>query len=82
MNKEIQEFLDRGMIVPSKSLWASPILIVKKKGGTNRVLIDYQKLNNVKKDSYLLPRIDAALDRLRGAKYFLAMDLILGHWQI
>ena len=55
----------------------------KKKDGTNRVIIDYCKLNDViKKDSYPLPRINNALDVLGGAKYFSAMDLILGHWQI
>ena len=62
---------------------AAPLLVVKKKDGTNRVVIDYQKLNNItKKDSYPLPRIDDALYRLGGAKYFSAMDLILVYWQV
>ena len=39
--------------------------------------------NNVtKKDSYKLPSIDNALDRLGGSQYFSAMDLISGYWQI
>jgi hypothetical protein len=55
-------------------------LIVKKKDSTNRVVIDYRKLNNItKKDSYPLPRIDDALDKLGGAKFFSAMDLISGY---
>lgn len=83
VKEEIEKLLDRGMIIPSKSPWASPILIVKKKDGTNRVVIDYHRLNNItKKDSYPLPRIDDALDKLGGAKFFSAMDLILGYWQI
>ena len=65
------------MLVPSKSPWASPILIVKKKDGSNRVVIDYRKLNNItKKDSYPLPHIDDALDRLGGAKYFSVINFI------
>lgn len=33
--------------------------------------VDYHKLNNVtQKDNYLRPRIDDALDTLRGAKYY------------
>ena len=36
----------------------------------------------LKKDSYPLPRIDNALDVLGGAKYFSAIDLISGYWQI
>ena len=83
VNDEIQQLIDRGMLVPSRSPWASPVLIVKKKDGSNRVVIDYRRLNNItKKDSYPLPRIDDALDRLGGAKYFSAMDLISGYWQI
>lgn len=83
VNKEIQELLDKGLIKPSCSPWASPVLIVKKKDGINRVVIDYRRLNNVtKKDSYPLPCIDNTLDRLGGSKFFLAMDLASGYWQI
>ena len=71
------------MIVPSSSLWASPILIVKKKDGSNRVVIDYQKLNMItKKDSYPFPRIDNTLDQLGNAKFFSAMDLISRYWKV
>ena len=41
-----------------------------------KYIIDYQSLNKVtKKDSYLLPCIDDALDWLGGAKNLSAMDL-------
>lgn len=71
------------MLIPSKSLWVSPVLIIKKKDGFNCVLINYCKLNNIiKKDSYLFPKIDDALDWLGGAKYFSAIDLIFGYWHI
>ena len=71
------------MIVPSSSPWASPFLIVKKKDGSNRVVIDYRKLNMItKKDSYPLPHIDNTLDQLGNAKFFSAMDLISGYWQV
>ena len=61
----------------------SPILIVKKKDGTNRVVIDYRRLNEItRKDVYPLPSISDALNRLGGAKYFSAMDLVSGYWQI
>ena len=80
---EIQKLIEGGLLVKSHSPWASPILIVKKKDGTNQVVIDYQKLNaNPKKDSYPLPRIDNAIDKLGGAQFFSAMDLISGYWQI
>ena len=44
---------------------------------------NYQRLNAItKKDSYLLPRIDNAIEKLEGAQFFSAMDLISGYWQI
>ena len=56
VNEELEKLVQHGLLVPSQSPWASPILIVKKKDGSNRVVIDYRKLNNVtKKDSYPLP---------------------------
>lgn len=80
---EIKKLLDAGLLVRSHSPWASPLLIVKKKDGSNRVVIDYRRLNSLtKKDSYPLPCIDDTIDKLGGAKYFSAMDLISGYWQI
>ena len=40
ISDKLNKLLDSGMIVPSSSLWASPILIVKKKDGSNCVVID------------------------------------------
>lgn len=46
-------------------------------------MIDYQQLNNItQKDKYPLPRIDKTLERLGGARYFSAMDLVSGYWQV
>ena len=38
--------------------------------------VDYRQLNaKVKRDAYLLPRVDESLDILGGAKYFSTIDL-------
>ena len=54
--KHLQEMLQKGVIEPSSSPWASPIVLVKKKDGTTRFCVDYRRLNDVTvKDSYPLP---------------------------
>ena len=77
------DMLNRGIIQPSVSPWASPIIPVKKKDGTDRFVVDFCRLNAVtRKDSYPLPCIDDALDALNGTKYFSTMDLMRGYWQV
>ena len=81
--EEIQKMLDRGIIEPSNSPWASPIVLVSKKDGTTRFCVDYRKLNDVTvKDGYPLPKVDECLDALAGSKWFNCMDLNSGFWQI
>lgn len=78
----IDDLLQRNIIEPSSSPWASNIVLVKKKDGTTRFCIDYRKLNVTKHDAYLLPRIDDSLDQLRGATWFPTLDLCSGYWQV
>ena len=83
IEEHVTDMLNRGIIQPSVSPWASPIILVKKKDGTDRFVVDFRRLNAVtRKDSYPLPRIDDALDALNGTKYFSTMDLMSGYWQV
>lgn len=76
------DLLQRNLIEPSSSPWASNIVLVEKKDGITRVCIDYKELNNVTKhNAYPLPRIDDSLDQLRGAVWFSILDLCSGYWQ-
>ena len=83
VQEEIKEMLDKGIIVPSKSPYSSPIVMVPKKDGTNRMCIDYRKVNEITtKDAYPLPRIGQTIDALQGAGYFSSLDLASGYWQV
>ena len=80
---EIQEVLGKGVIVPSRNPFSSPIVMVPKKDGTNRMCIDYRKLNEITvKDAYPLPRIGQTIDGLQGAGFFSSLDLACGYWQV
>ena len=79
----VQEMRKQGVIEPSTSPWASPIVLVRKKDGSTRFCVDYRKLNAVtKKDSYPLPRTDTTLDAFGGSVWFSTLDLQSGYWQV
>ena len=78
---EVQKMLSCGVIEPSSSPWAPPVVLVKKKDGSTRFCVNYRKLNQVT-GSYPLPRIDDSLDALAGAKWFSTLDLSSGYWQV
>lgn len=45
--------------------------------------VDYRKLNAVtRKDPYPLPQVDESLTSISNAKWFSAMDLAAGYWQV
>ena len=57
--------------------------MVPKKDGSNRMCIDYRKLNDLTvKDAYPLPRIGQTIDAPQGAGVFSSIDLAGGYWQI
>ncbi len=81
--RQLQAMQAAGVIEPSNSPWASPVVMVRKKDGTHRFCVDYRQVNAVTRaDTFPLPRIDDLLDQLGDSKYFSTLDLASGYWQI
>ena len=79
----VDEMLENRIITKCQSAWSSPVVIVKKKDGTDRFCVDYRKLNGITvKDVYPVPLIGETLDALRGCSYFTTLDLASGYWQM
>ncbi|CAB0043100.1 unnamed protein product [Trichogramma brassicae] len=79
---EFKKLLDRGIIRPSSSQWASPLHLVPKPGNTWRITGDYRLLNaRTQPDRHPLPIIEDLLQESVG-KVFSVVDLYKAFYQI
>ncbi|KAL1129486.1 hypothetical protein AAG570_012431 [Ranatra chinensis] len=44
MHAELGEMLQAGVVEPTKSSWSSPVVMIRKKNGSYRPCMDYQKV--------------------------------------
>jgi hypothetical protein len=64
------------------SAYNSPMMVVKKKDGRWRSVIDYRRINSLTvKEPYPIPRADEAFDALTKANLMTTFDLTWGYWQ-
>ena len=83
LKKDITDMMKMGVIRESSSPYASPVVVVKKKDNTNRVCVDYRKLNKLTVfDPEPMPAAEHLFQKLSGDKYFTRIDLSKGYWQI
>ena len=80
---EIREMISLGIIRESSSPYASLVVIVKKKDGSNRICVDYRKLNKLTiADPEPMITAEDLFQQLGRSRYFLKIDLSKGYWQI
>jgi hypothetical protein len=83
IQEQVEKMLVSGVIEPSTSEYASPVVIVKKKDGQPRFCVDYHRLNAATRDEAApLPIIQEMLRDLGQAKVFSSLDLKSGYWQV
>ena len=83
VHKCLDTWLRQGIIRPSRSPYASQVVIVRKKTGEIRLCVDFRALNAVTiRDSFPLPRIEEALQAVKAAVWFTSFDLAQGYLQL
>ena len=75
--------MEKDVVEPSNSPWASGVLLIKKPDDSYRWVVDLRNVNKVTKaDSYPLPKVSDILDQLRDARYISSIDLTSAYFQI
>ena len=83
LRTDIADMIKIGVIRESSSPYASPVVLVKKKDNTNRVCVDYRKINKLTVfDPEPMPTAEHLFQKLSGDKFFSKTDLSTGYWQI
>ena len=79
----IDDMMKMGVIRESNSPHASPVVVVKKKDGSNRVCVDYRKFNKLTVcDPEPMPTAVDLFQKLNVGKFFSKIDLSKGYWQV
>ena len=76
-------WLKQGIIRPSKSPYASQVVIVRKKSGEICLCVDFRKLNAISvHDLFPLPWVEEALQAVQAAVWFSSFVLAQGYLQM
>ena len=79
IDRQIDGMLENKIIEPSASPYNSNVIIVDKKDGDKRFVIDYRSLNKgTVKDSYPLPNVDELIDKAKVQNTLRNLTLWLG----
>ena len=83
VRKCLNNWLKQGIIRPSKSPYASQVVIVRKKTGEIRLCVNFRKLNAISiHDSFPLPHVEEALQAVQATVWFSSFDLAQGYLQM
>ena len=83
LQNEVDSMLEMGVVRPSTSPYPSPMVMVKKKDGSNRLCVDFRKLNKITEvDAEPMTMAEDLFCLLSFKKYLSNIDLTKGYWQI
>ena len=83
LQKNFDVFLEKELIAPCHSPYSSPAMLVPKKNGKLRLVVDYRQLNKQTiKSTWPIPSLEEIFDTLDGSACFTSIDMSAGFCQV
>lgn len=83
VEKLVQELIDNKAVQHSKSPFAAPVVLIKKKDGNWHICVDYHEINKkTLKNKYPIPLIEELREELHGPSIYSKIDPCSGYHQI
>ena len=83
MKKIVEGLAEADLKTPTHSNWAAPSILVPKKDGSYRLVVDYRGLNKqIEETCWPLSRINDVIDSLERNMFFSSIDLTSGYFQM
>ena len=83
LKEKIDAFMSKELITPCHSPYSAPAMLVPKRNGKLRLVIDYRKLNEQTiKSCWPIPSIEEIFDTLQGSAYFTTIYMSWGFYQL
>lgn len=83
VEKQINQWLQDGIISEETSDYSAPLVLVKKPDGSTRICVDYRQLNKKTiKERFPLPLIEDIFNKLQGAMFFSNVDMKNAYFHI
>ena len=83
LDKQVEEMFQKHIITRTRSPWSAPVLLVKKKDNSYRVVVDYTELNEkTEDDNFPLSIPITIFGALLSSRYYSSLDLASGYWEV
>ena len=83
LKEKIDAFLTKELITPCYSPYSAPAMLVPKKNGKLRFVINYTKLNEQTiRSCWSIPSIGEIFDTFQGSAYFTPINMSWGFYQL
>ena len=79
----LEDMEAKDIIEPSTAAWLSPIVLVRKPDNSQRMCLDYRKVNDhLQVDIHPLPRLEELVESASGNQFYTSLDMKEAYYQL